>query len=67
MRLVEQTLVNSLSISIASKGQILCLEDILNGSNYTNSVKCISQNGIILKIAKNDFLKIIQKDKKSQQ
>lgn len=57
--------VKNLSILIASKGQILGLEDILNGRRLTTSVKCITKKGSILKIKKEEFLRIIQKDNKS--
>ena len=65
IRGVKLNPVGSLSISIVSKGQILGLEDTLNGRRYTTSVKCITKGGSIFKIGKEEFFKIIQKDTKS--
>lgn len=51
---------------IASKGEIFGLEDIFCGRKLTTSVKCITKVGYVLKIKKEDFLRIIQKDEFAQ-
>lgn len=57
--------VSNLSVLIASRGQILGFEDILQGRRFTTSVRCITKTGSILRIRKEDFIKIIAKDQKS--
>lgn len=65
LRQGKQNPAGNLCIMIASQGQILGLEDILNKRNYTASVKCTTKSGTALRLKIDDFFKIIHKDNKS--
>ena len=50
---------------IAGIGHVLGWEDIVEGRHYTTSVKCLSHNGRILKIAGQDLIKEFEKDEQA--
>lgn len=50
---------------IIGNGHLFGQDDVLNQRNYTTSVRCISNSGKLFVMKANDFIKSINKDKKS--
>jgi len=50
---------------IASRGQMLGQDDIINDRNYTTSARCMSGTGTLFIMQSQDFIKFIKRDRRS--
>jgi hypothetical protein len=54
-------------VALATEGQMLGYEDVINFRNYTTSVKCISKTGVLYKLNREVFNNMMMKDDRTWQ
>ena len=57
----------TLKVNIFQKGSLVGEDDIIGKKEYTCTLKCISQEGSLLQIAKDEFLKLRANDENWQE
>ena len=50
-------------VATLTKGELIGYSDVVNKTNYTTSVKCMSSPGKILVISSNEFVNKMHKDR----